>query len=101
MDRLQAIRDRLAFRFPVTSGYRSPAYNAKVSKTGKAGPHTTGRAVDIAVAGGEAHELIDAMKEFGFTGRGIRQRGGWAGRFVHLDDLENAPGVPRPRTWSY
>ncbi len=101
MDRLQAIRERLGFRFPVTSGYRAPSYNAQVSKTGTSGPHTTGRSVDVAVWGGEADLLIDTMKEFGFTGRGMRQHGAVSGRFVHLDDLDDAPSCPRPRSWTY
>ena len=101
MDRLQALRVRLGFSFLVTSAYRDPAYNAEISSTGTSGPHTTGRAVDVAVWGPRADALIDTMKEFGFAGRGMRQHGPFARRFVHLDDLEDAPGCPRPRSWTY
>ncbi len=101
MDRLQAIRERLGFPFRVTSAYRDPAYNAQISSTGTSGPHTTGRAVDVAAWGPHADALIDTMREFGFLGRGMRQHGPFAQRFVHLDDLEDAPGCPRPRSWTY
>jgi hypothetical protein len=35
----------------------------------------------------------------GFTGIGVQQKGG--GRFIHLDNLPNGPGQPRPTVWSY
>lgn len=34
-----------------------------------------------------------------FTGIGIQQKGG--DRYIHLDNLPNAPGQPRPTVWSY
>ena len=98
MDRLQALRDALGVPLPVTSGYRSREYNARVSTTGRTGPHTTGRAADIHIAGADAHKLIGLAYELGFTGFGVKQSGPWAGRFIHLDDLQ---GEKRPRVWSY
>ena len=85
----------------VSSGYRTPDYNAAVSSTGTDGPHTTGRAVDVRVRGADALELVQIANEFGFTGIGISQRGDQASRFVHLDDLENGESCPRPWIWSY
>jgi len=101
MDRLQRLRDAFGEPLRVSSGYRSPAYNARVSSTGADGPHTSGRAVDIAIAGADAFWLLGLALEHGFTGIGVRQSGPWDGRFLHLDDLEEAPGRPRPRLWSY
>jgi zinc D-Ala-D-Ala carboxypeptidase len=37
--------------------------------------------------------------EQGFTGIGVSQKG--AIRFIHVDDLPDAPGQPRPTIWSY
>jgi len=95
LDKLQAIRD-VAGPMVITSGYRSPSYNARVSKTGTTGPHTTGRAVDVAVRGIEAFQVVQQAFEKGMTGIGINQKG--KARFIHLDDLTDGP---RPRIWSY
>ena len=100
MDRLQAMRSKLGFPFLVSSGYRCPAHNAKISTTGRSGPHTVA-AVDLAVFGIEAARLMTAAPGFGFTGRGLLQHGSWARRFIHLDDLENTPSTLRPRVWTY
>lgn len=100
LDRLQALRTAYARPLAVTSGYRCPEHNARVSGTGRTGPHTTGRAVDLAVRGAEAYKLLLLAFEHGFTGLGINQKG--ASRFLHLDDLpEGEPAAPRPTVWSY
>lgn len=100
MDRLQRLRDVYGRRMPVTSGYRSPEYNSAVSRTGRDGPHTHGRAVDVAVSGGDALALVELALAYGMTGIGIAQHGPHAGRFIHLDDL-GPPAAPRPMIWSY
>jgi uncharacterized protein YcbK (DUF882 family) len=100
MARLEHLRTRIDRPLPLTSAYRCPAHHASVSKTGAAGPHTTGRAADVRVAGESAVELVKLALELGFTGLGLKQAGPVQGRFVHLDDLE-APGYPRPRIWTY
>jgi hypothetical protein len=98
MDRLHRLRKAYGKPMRITSGYRSPAHNMKVSSTGANGPHTTGRAVDIAVARGDAYEVSRLAFLHGFTGIGWQQKG--ASRFVHLDDLANGEH-PRPAVWSY
>ena len=85
----------------ITSGYRCPAHNQRVSSTGAAGPHTTGRAVDLAVHGRDAFVIVRLALERGFTGLGFHQRGPHGGRFLHLDTLPDAPGQPRPWCWTY
>lgn len=99
MERVQALR--LAFGKPmrVTSAARCPDHNSRVSGTGRTGPHTTGRAIDIGVQGGDAVLLLKLALAHGFTGIGVAQKG--ASRFIHLDDLPNGPGCPRPWVWSY
>ena len=96
MLKVQALRDQLGFVMPVTSAARCPAHNAKESSTGRTGPHTTGRAIDIGVQGIHAFMLVKAAMLAGFTGVGIAQKGN--ARFVHLDDLDNSS---RPAIWSY
>lgn len=83
----------------VSSGYRCPTHNAAVSETGATGPHTTGRAVDFLIDRSNAYALLKLALMMGFTGIGINQKGG--ARFLHLDNLPNAPGQPRPTIWSY
>ena len=45
--------------------------------------------------------LVRLALLLGFTGIGIRQRGDNGRRYVHIDDLDQAPGIPRPLIWSY
>jgi uncharacterized protein YcbK (DUF882 family) len=93
------LRARYGKPIIVTSGYRCPEYNARISATGRTGPHTTGHAIDVSVSRGDAFALLRLALSMGFTGIGIKQTG--AQRFLHLDDLPNAPGQPRPTIWSY
>lgn len=101
MDKLEALREAFGKPMPVSSGYRCPAHNAAESKTGESGPHTTGRAVDILIRGGDALCLVaEAFGSHAFTGLGVKQHGDHARRFIHLDDLVEGHG-PRPWCWSY
>jgi uncharacterized protein YcbK (DUF882 family) len=99
IDKLDQLRETLGFRLRITSGYRCPDHNARISSTGRSGPHTTGRAADIAVDRERAFQLVAWAADCGFTGIGLKQKG--EGRFVHLDDLSHAPGRPRPTIWTY
>lgn len=98
MEALQTLRTALGFPFIVSSGFRSPEYNNRVSSTGLDGPHTTGKAVDIRVYGERAYRLVAAAPQYGFSGIGVSQKGNHASRFIHLDR-----GLPdlRPWIWSY
>lgn len=96
---LDELRHRYGAPLKVSSGYRCPDHNAKVSSTGRTGPHVSGRACDFAVDRTNALKLLKLALEMGFTGIGIQQKG--AGRFIHLDNLPNAVGQPRPTIWSY
>ena len=96
LDVLEAIREEYGSPMVITSGYRSPTYNAKVSYTGTAGPHTTGRAVDVSIRGKNALRLLKIALAHGVTGVGVAQKGN--SRFLHLDMVD---GVSRPMIWSY
>lgn len=98
MEKVEALRLSVGFALPVTSAARCPDHNAKVSRTGRTGPHTTGRAIDFGVDGSKAYAVLSAAFRMGFTGIGVNQKG--AGSFVHLDDLPSS-GRTRPFVWSY
>lgn len=98
MERLVALREECDFPFAVTSGYRCPSHNIRVSSTSFDGPHTTGKAIDIGVMGDKAYLLLKKALINGFTGIGVSEKG--SNRFIHLDTLE-APDYPRPNVWSY
>ena len=96
--KLDGLRHALGFPFIITSGYRCPEHNNKVSNSGFTGAHTTGRAVDIRASNVEAFLIVSRAHEFGFTGIGVNQKG--KSRFIHLDDL-NEGRFFRPNIWSY
>jgi len=103
LQRLESLRVAFGKPMIITSGYRCPRHNSLVSKTGIAGPHTTGLAVDVSVAGPDAYLLVLIALQMGFTGIGVQQAGPHVGRIIHIDDLPLAVGdrAPRPRIWSY
>ena len=101
MQRLTGARTVYGKKVRVSRGYSTPEHNASVSKSGLTGPHTTARAIDIFVFGGDYILLKRIAMAHGFTGFGSNQKGPHKRRFLHLDDLPNAPGQPRPWGWTY
>ena len=95
MDLLQEARGVLG-PLSITSGYRCSTHNSAVSKTGANGPHTTGKAIDIAVRDSQHRkQLIDYFAPE-VTGLGI------AKSFIHIDILFEEDGFPgRPNSWVY
>ena len=98
MQRLIAIRAELDRPMVISSSYRSQADDVAKGRSGKSA-HCTGRAVDVAIAGGDALKLICIAVKHGITGVGVQQVG--EDRFIHLDNLESRVGQPRPWIWSY
>ena len=98
MQRLQALRTEYGKPMIITSGYRSTEHSIEAAKQ-TIGPHTTGRACDVAVSGENALLLLSLAVKHGFTGIGVKQKG--SSRFLHLDDLTIADGYARPTIWSY
>ena len=96
MYNLQRLREMLGVPMVLSSAYRCPEYNDKVSNTGFGGPHTIA-AVDVLVYGEHAHRLLWMAMACGFTGIGISQKGPWAARFIHIDRLREG----RPWVWTY
>ncbi len=101
MKKLIGLREYLGFPFIITSAYRCAKYNQKVSTTGSNGPHTTGRAIDIAVYGEQAYKIISCASQFEFSGIGVSQTGTHRSRFIHLDGLTRVDGFLRPWVWGY
>jgi zinc D-Ala-D-Ala carboxypeptidase len=99
MRKLDALRESVGFALTLSSAYRCPKHNISSSSTGADGPHTTGKAVDVAVAHEQAYAVMKSALELGFTGVGVNQKG--ASRFIHLDTLTKADNFPRPTLWSY
>ena len=97
---LDELRRRCGFTLIVTSGYRCPVHNQRVSTTGPNGPHTTGQAVDLGVSRQRGHDVLRHAMAMGvFTGVGVQQKG--VSRFLHLDTLQEPQHAPRPTVWSY
>ncbi len=97
LERIDELRHRCGFPFVITSGYRTPEYNMKVSNSGAKGPHTTGKAADIeAKIGREKYIILKHAMTLGFTGIGI------ARTYIHLDTLGGAESSQsRPWVWTY
>ena len=100
MGRLGALRGSVG-PLPLSSAYRCPTHNNNESHSGYDGPHTTGQAVDILCIGSKARDVVARAITHGFTGIGIHQKGRRDKRFIHIDDLDDGPGRPRPWLWSY
>lgn len=91
LKKLDVLRHTMGFPIHVTSGYRCPDYNEQVSSTGRTGPHTSGKAADLALSYSGARKALTTISEL-FDGVGLNQKG--ESRFVHVDTLE-------PRIWTY
>ena len=100
MEAIAGMRDEVDWPFIVSSAYRCPEYNARISKsgTGLNGPHTHGRAMDVVLFGHRAHKFGDLAYQWGMTGFGYKQHGEHSQRFIHIDDMEHEL---RPNVWSY
>ena len=88
--RLDELRERCGFPFIITSGYRSPQHSIEAAKVAP-GPHTTGRAADIAVNGGvQRYILLREAFDMGFSGIGVHRD------FIHVDER-----LSQPVSWPY
>ena len=97
---LQRLRDAIGKPMSLSSAYRCPVHNDKVSSTGKEGPHTTGKAIDILCSGKFAYEILSCamIRSSIWKGIGISQKGKHSSRFIHLDTIDSDN---RPWVWSY
>ena len=72
-------------------GFRS-SLEFEYQKDGS-GPHTMGKAIDIAISGRDAKRLYKIARKY-MTGIGISKR------YIHMDSLTSAE-APRPTVWRY
>lgn len=94
--KLDLARHEANTSFVISSGYRCPAYNEKISSSGATGPHTTGMAADILLSGDAMRDTLSLLSDM-FERIGLNQKGDWETRFVHVDDLTDRPG----KIWTY
>ena len=97
MNRIYALRSEYDKPMIITSGYRSPDHSIERDKPQR-GEHTYGNACDVAVYGENTYNLINLAMKHGFTRIGVKQRGDYSKRFIHLG-LDN--NFPHPTVWSY
>ena len=83
VDILQKIRTHFGKAVTVTSGYRCPTHNSKVSKATKS-KHTMGQAADITVKGVTPREVAQYAESIGIKGIGLYETDK-DGHFVHVD----------------
>ena len=88
MSKLIELRKKLGQPMVISSGYRTPEYNQRISGSSKSA-HILGKAVDVVCSGEKAYNIVKLALEIGFTGIGIQQRGEHSKRFIHLDDVEH------------
>ena len=93
MVRVERAREKAGVPFIINSGIRCPLHNNRVSNTGFNGPHTTGKALDIATPNSNSRFIIrrELIKE-GF------HRFGSHPSFIHVDD---SPDHPPEVEWWY
>ena len=92
LNKLSKARELAAIGFKITSGYRSPAHNAKVGGV-PSSSHTIGRAVDIyAPTSTQKYIIINALLQVGFNRIGV------AKNFIHVDD---DPNKSEDVIWTY
>ena len=96
IDMLQTAREALGVPLTLTSAYRCPDHNSKVSSTGLSGPHTTGYSVDIHVSNSQHRKQLISYFADKVSGLGI------AKTFIHIDLLNSDLGFDaRPNCWLY
>tara|TARA_R100001510_G_C7558030_1_gene139157 strand:- start:169 stop:552 length:384 start_codon:yes stop_codon:yes gene_type:complete len=100
MEKLVALREEYDSPMIITSGYRNAEHNASIGGSSKSA-HIHGCAVDVAVSGSNAYNLIKLAFEHGFSGIGVAQKGPHNSRFVHIDTMEGSDEILRPTIWSY
>lgn len=100
MEKLVRLREDFNRPMVISSGYRSPDYNAQIGGA-EHSAHVYGRAVDVVVGGELAYDLVRLASLHGFTGIGVSQKGPYARRFIHIDDMPESEKHRRPTIWSY
>jgi uncharacterized protein YcbK (DUF882 family) len=92
LNKIAYARKTAGCAFKITSGYRSPAHNAKVGGV-PSSSHTIGRACDIyAPTSRQKFLILSALLDAGFNRIGV------ANNFIHVDD---DPSKAEDVIWTY
>ena len=84
MLQLEALREELQAPIRITSGYRSPEYNASIGGA-KHSKHMLGQAADIKVAGYPPKVVADTIERLIHEGRMVEGGLGRYKNFTHFD----------------
>ena len=76
----------------ISSAFRCPEYNLKVSDTGRNGEHTTGQAVDILIIPKLRYKMLELAFNLKFPRIGLGKN------FIHLGTSKE---LPHPTWWTY
>ena len=95
MAKVVAIREVVG-PLTVVSGFRCPAYNSKVSSSGRDGPHPTGRSLDLRTR--HSSQRFAVMREASLQGM---TRFGINRTTTHIDDLGADDGFAEEVLWHY
>lgn len=98
--RLNQLRHNVGFALLMSSGYRCRNHNSDIGGA-EDSSHILGRGGDLVVSRHKAFRVLEEAPKLGFTGIGLHQKGETNERIIHLDDLTNEPGRPRPTIWTY
>ena len=94
MQKLDCLRRLIKRPLVVSSGFRDVTHPIESAKT-KAGMHTKGIAVDLLSSHQHAMSIVKHAMDLGIKGIGVKQKGDYGSRFIHLDARET------PAFWSY
>jgi len=95
MEKVIAIREVVG-PLIVVSGFRCPTHNSNEASTGRGGPHTTGRALDLRAAYSSVRfDIMQEAMNQGMTRFGINRTS------LHIDDLGAAEGFDENVLWHY
>lgn len=92
LNELELLRTSYGKPMLLTSAYRCQAHNDEIGGATNS-RHLVGDAIDVAVSGADAYQLIQLASAYGWNGIGVAQKGG--GRFIHLDRRQ------QQTIWSY
>lgn len=87
---LQELRDAYGKPMKITSGYRSPSHPIEAKKSSPGYHSKSTGAIDVAVSGEDAVQLLTVALNLGWTGIGIN-----VPSFIHLDRRS------KPTIWKY
>lgn len=92
--KLEEVQEFLGNHISVTSGYRSPAYNASVRGSSKTSDHMQGVAADIQVAGMSTMAVFEKLKNSGIGFRQVIHERNASTSWVHLSfDIDPSLGA--------